>query len=216
MALKHFPPVSSIPLGAGLSIDSDGKVKATGGGGGGEFIPSWPSAALPSAQFYLSAQMVNDTYTTLSLANNRIYWVPFIPQRDMTLTALAIVVTTAGSSSARVGIYGSDANGKPTGAPLVTSTNFSFAATGKQEDTTVSLAMTAGTMYQLAVHGGTGIMRAMNRTALPHLFTAPTTTVGISGWYINNQTFASGLPTAPAGIVPYNSTMPAVFLKVTT
>jgi hypothetical protein len=34
MALKYFPSVSAIPLGSGLAIDSDGKLEATGGGGG--------------------------------------------------------------------------------------------------------------------------------------------------------------------------------------
>jgi hypothetical protein len=40
MALKYFPPVSAIPLGSGLAIDSDGKLEATGGAGGGGGVSS--------------------------------------------------------------------------------------------------------------------------------------------------------------------------------
>ena len=214
MALKHFPPVSSIPLGAGLSIDSDGKVKATGGTS--SFAPSLP-AVVPPTNFYLSPQIVSATYTTLKLIANRVIWMPFVPMRDYTVTGLAVTVTTAlASSLARVAIFASDSDGKPTGSSLLTSSDLDCSSTGKKEDTTVSFAITGGTLYYLAVHGSsTQTLRGINRTYLPHLFVNPTATVGIDGWYINNQTFASGMPSVSASILPYNSTTPSPYLKVT-
>jgi hypothetical protein len=212
--MRYFPPVSAIPLGTGLSLSTDNKVEAVGGSS--SFTASLP-AVIPPTNFYLSPQIVSDTYTTLALIANRVIWIPFVPMRNYTVTGLAVTVTTAlASSLARVGIFASDSDGKPTGSSLLTSSNLDCSSTGKKEDTTVSLSITGGTLYYLAVHGSsTQTLRGISRTSLPHLFVDPTTTVGIDGWYINNQTFASGMPSVSASILPYNTTTPAPYLKVT-
>jgi hypothetical protein len=177
--------------------------------------PSLPSAKPPTG-FYVSAMLVSDTYATLALVANRIYWIPFIPQRDLSVDAIAIgVVTAAAGGLVRCGIYADDGQGTPDGAPLVETIDFDASTTGTKEDTGATISLTAGTMYWLATIGSTtAAIRAVPRTALAHLFSNPATNVGIIGWFRNGWTYATPLPTLPISISPYNTTSPTPFLRI--
>jgi hypothetical protein len=68
--------------------------------------------------------------TTGSNAANRMYYTPFNVMEAIKVDALRFSVTTGPSSAANVrcGVYASDKNGQPTGAPLIDTGNISVAA----------------------------------------------------------------------------------------
>lgn len=220
--------LTSITAGSGLTggtITTSGTIAADFGSTAGTvcegddprlaFRSSLPSAKPPTG-FYLSAMRVSDTYATLSLVANRIYWIPFIAQRDLSVDAVAIGVVTAVSGGlVRCGIYADDGQGNPDGAPLVETIDFDASTTGTKVDTAATISLTAGTQYWLATIGSTtAAIRAVPRTALAHLFSDPATNVGIVGWYRNGWTYANPLPTLPISIFPYNTTSPTPFLRI--
>jgi hypothetical protein len=179
-----------------------------------EYKTSYPSSVAPSG-YYLSAHLSNQTYTTIAGVANRVNFCPYFAQRNEAVVALRAQVTTAVASAfIRMGVYADDGNGSPTGSPLVTTIDLDASTTGSKEDT-VSVSLEAGNLYWLAFHSSsTATVRAYSRLGLPELFVDPALTVGICGWYRNGITFASGLPTLPTVIYPYNTTTPAVFLKL--
>jgi hypothetical protein len=186
-------------------------------GGGGGFLPSRPFAKPPAGHYLTNALTSGNLQTTL-LAQWRIFWVPFVAGKDWNINSIGVSVTTAvAASNCRVGVYASDNDGIPTGSPLLGTADFDCSSTGFKEDTGVSLSMTAGTQYWLAVHAShTGIgVRAVNYSSLPCLFLNPTTTSPLVGFYSNLIPYQDGLPTLPiASFIPYNYYLPIAYLGV--
>lgn len=179
------------------------------------FRASYPSVE-PNAGYYLSAHLSTQTYTTIAGVANRINWMPFIAFRDRNITALTGYCTTAVASAAiRMAVYADDGTGKPTGDPLVATSALDCSTTGFKEEA-VSLSMTAGTLYWLALQSSsTATLRAYSRLGLAEVSVNPATTVGINGWYRNGLSFISPFPTLPTVIYEWGTTTPAVFLKTT-
>lgn len=179
------------------------------------FRASYPSVE-PNAGYYLSAHLSTQTYATIAGVANRINWMPFIALRDRNITALTGYCTTAVASAAiRMAVYADDGTGKPTGDPLVATSALDCSTTGFKEEA-VSLSMTAGNLYWLALQSSsTATLRAYSRLGLAEVSVNPATTVGINGWYRNGLSFVSPFPTLPTVIYEWGTTTPAVFLKTT-
>jgi hypothetical protein len=135
--------------------------------------------------------------------------IPFIPSKAITVNQLAIEVTTLlAASNCLAAIYSSNANGSPN-ALLVTTTNLDCATTGVKALSITSTALTAGTLYYIAVmFSSTQTLRGIAVAAcLPVAQAASGTAVPTV--VRATQTYASGMPsTAPAGtststIVPW-------------
>jgi len=174
----------------------------------------------PDTGQYWANFLVGDSTTTLAVTNLRVFWIPWIAPADATIDAMAINVTTAGTSAqARVGIYASDATtGKPTGDPLVESVDFDCTSTGTKEDTTISIQVTRGVQYWLSFHatysGTQTIVKGVGRNSVSLIFFVdPTVTAPIGCYYFNNVTYASGLPTVGT-LYNYGTTQPAIFLRL--
>ena len=175
------------------------------GGGFSAEIP-W---LVPASTEYIAAAPVGVTATTLAMTANRMYLMPFIPAFDFSCSALGVSVTTAVSSSlARVCVYASGANGRPTGSALVSTIDLNCASTGTKEDATNPYSFTAGTQYWLGVHSSsTQTLRAYTAATAWSLLVVPTTTAPVVGFY-QSSTFSSGAPsigslTSNTGSSPY-------------
>ena len=172
----------------------DGTVVEIGASGGGGFSAEIPWV-VPASTEYIAAAPVGVTATTLAMTANRMYLMPFIPAFDFSCSALGVSVTTSVSSSlARVCVYGSGANGRPTGSALASTVDLNCASTGTKEDTTHPYAFTAGTQYWIGVHSSsTQTLRAYTAATAWSLLVVPTTTAAVVGFY-QSSTFASGAP----------------------
>jgi hypothetical protein len=67
--------------------------------------------------------------TTFTLSNGTTYWIPFSVSRSVTISQIAINVTTAATGVHQVGIYASNSLWQPTGSPLISS-SFNTGTTG--------------------------------------------------------------------------------------
>jgi Collagen triple helix repeat (20 copies) len=149
----------------------------------------------PGVNLYVSAAINALALTTLAGAANRLDYIPFIPDRDITINQLQASVTTLIASSLfRLGLYDSDSNGLPANR-LETSGDLSGATVATVSyDLPASRTLLAGNLYWLAIHhSSTATHRAIAVGALSELFQL---SGGTSGPTILRQTvtFASGLP----------------------
>jgi hypothetical protein len=156
----------------------------------------------PANSLYLSSAVSALALGTLAGAAGRLDFVPFIPDRNITINQLEARVTTLlAASTFKLGLYASDANGLPT-TLLETSGDLSAAALAVlQYNLPANRTLTAGTVYWLAVHhSSTPTLQAIAVGALPELFaltgnTSPLTVLR------QTVTYASGLPN-PATATP--------------
>lgn len=165
---------------------------------------------------YLNQQVNAAAPTTAAMAANRLELVPFVPARDLTIDRLAFEVTTAqAGNSARVGVW-ADSSGVP-GALLVGGgTSHSVASLGVLTET-VSLSMTAGTLYWLGLHseGATAQFRACLTAGAPIFGTAAGGSVaGYTSWR-GTPTYSSGLPNPPVSMTRTGGAIaPLIYLRV--
>jgi hypothetical protein len=167
-------------------------------------------AATPS----IAGDAAGTALGTLALTASRLYFVPFVPARDVTLTGLRISVTTAAAGAASVGIYdnakvsGDDAPG----ALLASATGLDTGSTGDKTGS-VSITLRAGTPYWASViAAAAATVRALavgsvasslgrevnNTTAVTHLYAAGS---------------GSTLPTtAPTNLTAGTGSTPAIYL----
>ena len=117
-----------------------------------------PSGGEPNVWFVLNPINTNTWYlpvainctalTTLTLTTNRIYYIPFVPEKTITVNSLAIEVTTASAGTGQVGIYNSNANYRPNS--LLGYISIDTGTTGVKSGN-VSISLTAGNLYWLAI-----------------------------------------------------------------
>ena len=151
--------------------------------------------------------------TTVTTLANRIYLIPFIPQRQIVATSIGLAaVTVSGSKSVRFSIYASGTDGLPTGTALATSATLSFSTGGYKEDGAFSYTFSAGVQYWIGVHGSASFsLRAMQPGSLASLYIANGSTSPIVGFQFDS-TFSSGVPTISTPLGERNEAMPIVYI----
>jgi len=151
--------------------------------------------------------------TTQALTANRIYVAPFILGKNLTITTIAIQVTTAGAAGtlAQVGIYSNGSDNAP--APLLyTTSDLDTASTGVKTYPNQSWQLQAGTVYWLAVQGsGAPTLRAISQ-AMGLVYLSGTTGTFTGCYYYDAASY--GLPGSLAGVTwNYQSNFPAAFFS---
>lgn len=111
----------------------------SGGGGGG-----LPASGYISGQWY--PQFSGGSAANGLVTANRLYYVPFIPQATQTFTQIAIYVTTLFSGgNCEIGVFNAG-TGKPSSL-LVDAGHVSTTTTGQKTISSLSISVTAGTLY---------------------------------------------------------------------
>lgn len=134
-----------------------------------------------------SGQSIGASVTCVGIAStntigNRLYSYPFIPNQNITTSALYINVTTSVVSGlARILIY-SNLNGIPD-QKLYESTDLDCSTTGIKTATT-TFNFVAGTTYWIAFHSNSAF-------AVSHLQSSALTPLNISGVSLRNHVFAA-------------------------
>lgn len=130
------------------------------------FFPGLPSAILqPSGNYIIPFAANAATLTTLALTANQIRAAPFAVRRRVTITQVALNVSTAATgTTVAVAIYGANADGTP-GTRVWVATGIDSATTGNK---TVSASLTLGVgLYWLAVwSAGAPALRAVPTGAM--------------------------------------------------
>lgn len=148
--------------------------------------------------------------TTLALTASRIYFIPFIVPARVTVTGLAINVTTAAAGTAQVGIYDS-ANFRPNSL-LGSVTNLDTGTTGVKSGN-VNVPLIPGRLYWVAL--ATSAAATVRAGAVGGVQTIMG--INITGTAYTTHYFASGstLPNpAPATALTVGTgTIPIVFMR---
>jgi hypothetical protein len=86
-----------------------------------------------------------------AISANQVALMPFMVQRAITISELAVRVTTAGAGvDFQLAIYGSD-SGLPSGTPVISTTNLSGGTAGLVQDTVTATTLQPGLLYWQAV-----------------------------------------------------------------
>lgn len=187
----------------GNSVLGSGDLVVSGGGG-----LQGVHALLPIASGSIVPIVVNGTgITTVASITNRLYAIPFIPNKTFTSSNLYLNVTVLGSGvNGRILIY-SDLNGKPD-TKIFESSNLDCSTTGLKTATT-SQTFTAGTTYWICTHfSGICTTHAYSVASLMNIYGSGTS---ISCSYYNTPSFGSA--PSPFG-TPFvaGANLPAVFI----
>lgn len=154
--------------------------------------------------------------TTLSTAADSIYWVPWVVVRAISVSRVAVNVTTAASgSSVTIGLYSSNPlNSYSPASRLETTNSLSTTTTGLKSET-VSWSLSSGVYwFALLVTGGAPTLRAIalaacRALALPSLGTANTTM-----WRTSSTSLPINAPNS--GYTAVSSAVPAIGVNYTT
>lgn len=117
-----------------------------------------------SASLRIFRQVTNAALTALALTTSRIYLIPFIPAADISISSLAIGVTTAAASAtAAIGIYSNKVvSGNDQPDVLLASTSAFSVATATTVTSTLSYTFTNNTIYWIAlISNGAPTIRAL-------------------------------------------------------
>jgi len=162
---------------------------------------------LPGITDYQVPYAVNATAgTTLALTASRTYWIPFTVTKKVSITTLAINVTTLSAGTHYVGIYASNSSWQPTGAPLA-SGSFDASATGVKT-ATVSLTLSPGVYWVCWASGSAATVRAIALAACATLGLASLGTANTTCYYTSGNTLPNPAPTT--GYTALSSALPAV------
>jgi hypothetical protein len=114
-----------------------------------------------SGRFIRNSSGVDTTATTRAGAANVLEIAPFIPQTNVTIDELSIIVATAVASSlVKIVVYDSDANGRPT-TLLFESSDLDTSSTGTKSASLSASTLLAGKIYWFGVrHSSTATLRA--------------------------------------------------------
>jgi len=172
---------------------ASGNVKLAPSGSGVAYL--FPPKLVSGVYF---CPLIFNSLTTQTLTANRVYLAPFILGRALTVTTVAIQVTTAGSSGtvAAGGIYSNGSDNSPNSL-LYSTVDFATDATGTPTQT-VSWSLQANTVYWLAIQGsGTPTLRAV-APAIGWTYLSGTTGSFIAYYYYVASSY--GLPSSLSGV----------------
>jgi hypothetical protein len=160
---------------------------------------------------WTSCAGVATSSSLVSYAPNVLRFAPFRPIVDMTADRMRFYVAAA--ANVRAGIYASDGTNGAPGTRLVDAGVAAVAVAGDQT-LTISLAMTAGTLYWLVVQNDVTVnMRSHPEASMPVLEpNAPSVATNTVTWTAN-QFYVNGLP-SPAPTLIKSTLVPAVQLRV--
>lgn len=161
--------------------------------------------------YYMLSYGMGNTTGTFIMTADKLYVMPFAPARAITVDRIAIAVTLAGAggTKARLGIYNSDADGKP--AALVLDAGEVGVDGVGIKAITINQSLTKGLYWLACVSDGTPTVRHHYAMATPY---------GIhSGWTSMNSTVyvahAYGVLPDPFGVAtPNTSNTPYVALRL--
>ena len=151
---------------------------------------------------------------TVTAAINRLDLVPFIPAKAITVNQLNLEVTTLlAASTARLGIYASDAGSVPSTLIQQGATTIDCATVGDKSTAVTATVLAAGTLYWIAIAtSGAQTFRGLPLTSLMCL-PGDATITGVYTLRRATFTYASLPATAPTS-VPTSSIAPFVRLRV--
>lgn len=148
--------------GASVSVDDGADTIMVRSGSAGAYLGA-------SGTYYLNL-VTTGTLATIATAVDRFDFYPLIPlANDLTISALALYVTTGvASAKSRLGIY-ADNGGKPDGGALICdSGELDCATSSTGREGAVSVTLEKGKRYWLAVlSNSTQTLRSMPTTVLP-------------------------------------------------
>ncbi len=150
---------------------------------------------VPAAGSYVHTGHLSGDTTTQAGVANRISLAPWVCPAGGAVDRLGIQCTTGvASAQARIVIYASDADGRPTGAPIFSSpTALDLATTGFKEET-VALTFERGEVYWVGVHhSSTATISVFPAAGSPDIPGAQGTTA-LKTLTRGSVTFASGAP----------------------
>jgi hypothetical protein len=144
--------------------------------------------------------------TTFTLSNGTTYWIPFSVSRSVTISQIAINVTTAATGVHQVGIYASNSLWQPTGSPLISS-SFNTGTTGLKT-ASVSLTLQPGVYWVAWASGSAATVRAISLSSLASLGLASLGTSNTTMFSTSGSTLPDPAPTS--GFTSLSSAVPAV------
>lgn len=145
--------------------------------------------------------------TTLTLTANRIYWIPFLVDRSVSITEIAINVTTAATGTAYVGIYNSNSQFQPNQLIWISS-GLDTGTTGvKVATNNLPLTLNPGVYWFGFVCSAAAVIRAIALAASRSLALPSLGTANLNYWYTSGSSLPSTAPTsgytgATGGAVP--------------
>jgi len=137
---------------------------------------------------------------------NMIFAIPFAVVDAITVTRMAIHVTSAYAGSARLGIYSDDGNLYPS-ALVIDAGTVDVSTTGLKEIVSMSTGLSAGSLYWLViVSDTTPYMASIISSSIWSLLGFEPTSLNDMGYYMWTVafTFAALPATFPAGALPQN------------
>lgn len=207
---SQTPGANLIPV-----ADSSGKLNPgwlPGGASGFSFSAWYVLNSINTNTRYIPYAIGSTALTTLSLTANRIYYIPFIPLVNATISSLAIEVTTASAGTGQIGIYNTN-NYRPN--TLLASVNINTGSTGVKSGA-VNVQLIAGNLYWLAlINSSSATIRAVAVAGVQTLLGIPT---GTTAWITHYYQAGSGgtLPTTANANTIGTGNVPAIYITYTS
>lgn len=148
--------VQTIVAGDGIDVDDsdpENPIVSVTGSGAGSALTSALAVRVSGAQYYLQDYNIAAAPSGQSFSADTVRYTPFAVDRERTVTAIGVnVTTTAASQKARVGIYENKTSGgiDEPGNLLVSSGDLNIGSSGVQSSA-VSITLQPGTVYWAAV-----------------------------------------------------------------
>lgn len=159
----------------------------------------------------------NDSYalSTLAMVTRRLYFIPFITPRELTLTAFRISVTSQSDGNAAVGVYSNIkiANGNDNPYELLTSVTLPTGGSNDNKDAASNFIFEPNTLYWVGIMCSSApTLRAVHIYSIASsLGRVVSNNASVSHLYKNYTTF--GLPAiGPTDLVSGTSNIPAIYL----
>lgn len=177
----------------------------SGGGASGIHVQLQPTSGMS-----VSPLVNGNGVTTVATILNRMYAIPFIPNKTFTSSSLAINVTVlAAGGNGRILIY-SDLNGKPD-TKIFESSNLDCSTTGFKT-ATLSQTFNAGTTYWLCTYFNSATI-TVSAHAIVGLMYIANSGSGYSSSYFITPTFGSAPTTFGSGSLS-GTNVPAIYINV--
>ncbi len=153
--------------------------------------------------------------TTQAMVTRRLYFIPFITPRELTLTAFRISVTNQSNGNAGVGVYSNIkiANGNDNPYELLTSVTLPTGGGNGNKDIASNFVFQPNTLYWVGVMCSSApTLRAVNIYSIASsLGRVVSSNAGVSHLYKDYAAF--GLPAlGPTDLISGTSNIPAIYL----